>query len=131
MPAPYAIARSNRYLVNPLARRLAGKVPPFILIEHRGRTSGKSYRTPVWGFFEDDDAIVIALTYGPDIDWLKNLRAAGGGEVVARGGAHHVATPIVQTGIDRTTAIPAMIRPVLRLMRVDQFARLPLIKDVR
>lgn len=124
MSIPYVVARANRVLLNPLARRLAGKVPPVVLIEHRGRRSGRRFRTPVFGFFEDDNAaLVIVLTYGPDVDWLKNLRAAGGGEVVARGGTHRVGSPEIRTGVGQDTAIPLPIRSVLRLLPVTQVAR--------
>ncbi|MBA2595103.1 MAG: nitroreductase family deazaflavin-dependent oxidoreductase [Chloroflexota bacterium] len=127
MPAPRAIARSNRYLANALARRLATRVPPFILIEHVGRVSGKRYRTPVFGFFEGgNETIVVALTYGPDVDWLKNLQAAGGGIVVSRGHAYHIASPVIHTGLDRSATIPGIFKPILRLLNVSQFARLPL-----
>ena len=127
MPMPRVIARANRYLANPLARRLAGRVPPFILVEHVGRVSKKRYRTPVFGFFEDHSgAIVVVLTYGPAVDWLKNLRAAGGGIVVARGRTYAIATPVVHTGLDRSPAIPAIVRLVLLPFDVTQFARLPL-----
>ena len=50
------------------------------MIRHVGRTSRKSYETPV-GVYLDDGAIYIALPYGPKTDWIKNLAAAGGGEV--------------------------------------------------
>jgi hypothetical protein len=36
-------------------------------------------------FRRDADHYVVALTYGPDVDWLKNLRASGGGEIETRG----------------------------------------------
>ena len=52
MPIPRFVARANRYLLNPLLRRIAGWLPPFMVIEHRGRASGRPYRTPVIGFFE-------------------------------------------------------------------------------
>jgi deazaflavin-dependent oxidoreductase (nitroreductase family) len=52
----------------------------FSYIRHVGRKSGKTYTTvimawPLRGGF------VIALTYGPNVDWLRNLEAAGGGSV--------------------------------------------------
>ena len=28
--------------------------------------------------FRDGPTVTIALTYGPDVDWLRNVRAAGG-----------------------------------------------------
>jgi len=126
MPAPYAIARFARDYFNHLTRPLAGRLPPFILVEHQGRTSGRAYRTPMFGFFDDDRAIVVVLTYGPNVDWLKNLRAAGGGTVVARGRRCRVGAPVVEAGLDQARVIPAILRPFLRLMRVNDFARLPL-----
>lgn len=126
MPIPRVVARSNRYLANPLFRRLAGRVPPFVLIEHRGRTSGKRYGTPVFGFrAQNDPTWVVALTYGPEVDWLKNLRAAGGGVLVARGERYRTGPPVVGEGITAATAIPAPIRAFLRLVRVSWFVRLP------
>jgi len=47
------------------------------LVVHRGRRSGRVYDTPVL-VFPADDGYVIALTYGPDTDWIRNVLAAGG-----------------------------------------------------
>jgi deazaflavin-dependent oxidoreductase (nitroreductase family) len=126
MPAPYAIARFARDYFNHLTKPFAGRLPPFILVDHRGRTSGRPYQTPMFGFFDGDRAIVVVLTYGPNVDWLKNLRAAGGGTVHARGRVYQVGPPEVAAGLGRARAIPAILRPVLRLMRVNDFARLPI-----
>jgi|SRR5690349_24901839 len=126
MPAPYAIARFARDYFNHVTRPLAGRLPPFILVDHQGRTTGRTYRTPMFGFFDDDRAIVVVLTYGPNVDWLKNLRAAGGGTVVAHGRRYRVGPPEVETGLARARVVPAILRPFLRLMRVNDFARLPL-----
>jgi len=127
MPIPRLVARANRYLLNPLLLRVAGWLPPFMIIEHRGRTSGKRYRTPVIGFFEPGgDSIVVVLTYGPRVDWLKNLTAAGGGTMLVRGHVYPVGSPSVGSGLDQTRAIPRIARPLLSLLRVSQFVRLPL-----
>jgi deazaflavin-dependent oxidoreductase (nitroreductase family) len=126
MPAPYAIARFARDYFNHLTRPLAAHVPPFILVDHRGRASGRLYQTPMFGFFDDDRAIVVVLTYGPNVDWLKNLQAAGGGTVHARGRVYRVGPPVVETGLGRARVIPAIFRPFLRLMRVNDFAWLPI-----
>jgi hypothetical protein len=37
-----------------------------------GRTSGRPYETPVEAF-ATDDGFLVALPYGPDTDWLKNV----------------------------------------------------------
>jgi deazaflavin-dependent oxidoreductase (nitroreductase family) len=53
-------------------------LPPFAIVNHRGRSSGRGYRTPVMAF-PTDERFVFALTYGRDVDWVKNLFASDGG----------------------------------------------------
>ncbi|CPZ38355.1 deazaflavin-dependent nitroreductase [Mycobacteroides abscessus] len=81
MQIPQSVARFNKYVTNPVQRLWAGWAPSFAIIEHKGRKSGKEFRTPVTAF-TTPDGVAILLTYGPDRDWLKNLQAAGGGRVV-------------------------------------------------
>ncbi len=84
MQFPQRLARFNRHVTNPIQRMWAGWLPPFAIVEHVGRRSGKPYRTPVNAFHTSVDGkpgVAIVLTYGPDRDWLKNLTAAGGGRM--------------------------------------------------
>ncbi|MEU8897508.1 nitroreductase family deazaflavin-dependent oxidoreductase [Nocardia sp. NPDC048505] len=75
MVFPRALAKFNRHVTNPAASVLAGRFGPFGTVVHRGRKSGRAYRTPVW-VFEADGEYRIALTYGTGADWVKNLTAA-------------------------------------------------------
>jgi deazaflavin-dependent oxidoreductase (nitroreductase family) len=120
MPLSRAIARTNRYWINPIARRLAGTVPPFLLIRHVGRTSGKMYETPIMGF-RRGDRLVIALTYGPETDWLRNLQAAGGGE--GDYGRHRYALTNlrVEEGSPDTQPLPLVVRWALNVIGVRHF----------
>jgi deazaflavin-dependent oxidoreductase (nitroreductase family) len=65
------------HILNPFMRRFAGRSrTPFALVRHVGRKSGKPYETPVIveprsGYF------ILALTYGREVDWVKNVLAAG------------------------------------------------------
>lgn len=68
----------SRYL-NPLALRLAPHLTTFAVIEHRGRKSGKHYRTPV-STFSIDGKLGVVLGHGTT-DWARNVLAAGGAEV--------------------------------------------------
>src|SRR5436309_11147108 len=77
------VARFNKLINNRLQGVYAWILPPWAVILHRGRRSGRAYRTPLLAF-KRDRTLVIALLYGEESDWLRNLRA-GGGEVV-RGG---------------------------------------------
>jgi deazaflavin-dependent oxidoreductase (nitroreductase family) len=75
-------------LTRPLARRLPG----FGVVVHRGRKSGRRFQTPV-NVFETSGGYVIALTYGADSDWVKNVLAAGGCELITRGRCRQLTSP--------------------------------------
>jgi deazaflavin-dependent oxidoreductase (nitroreductase family) len=84
MPIPKFITGFNKHVTNRLFLIIAGWLGPFSVIHHVGRRSGHTYRTPVLTF-PSGEGYVVALTYGRDVDWVKNLLAAGRGEV-ERGG---------------------------------------------
>jgi len=75
-PTP-ARAPSFVSLFNPIGRRLAGAglMGPNALLTVRGRKSGLSRTTPV-AFVEVDGRRWIIATFG-DVNWARNLRAAG------------------------------------------------------
>ena len=81
---PKAVARFNSHVTNRVSRPLAGHLPGFAVVTHVGRRSGRIYQTPV-NMFRDGERYVFALTYGPDVQWVKNILAAGECELVTRG----------------------------------------------
>jgi deazaflavin-dependent oxidoreductase (nitroreductase family) len=85
-------ARFNRVVTNPLFRPISGWAPLFSIVEHSGRRSGKSYRTPV-SMFNTAGGVAVLLVYGPDRDWVKNLQSAGGGRVKLGGKMFDVTNP--------------------------------------
>jgi len=120
MKLPQGLARFNRHVTNPVQRMWAGWLPPFGIVEHVGRRSGKPYRTPVDVFsttVDDKPGVAILLTYGPDRDWLKNLTAAGGGRMRRNGKNFGVSDPHVVTKAEAAAHITGWARPI--------FARLP------
>lgn len=78
------IARFNNVVTNRIQGVYAWLVPPWAVILHRGRRSGRPYRTPVLAF-RQERRLVIAALYGEESEWLWNLRAAGGGRIVRMG----------------------------------------------
>jgi deazaflavin-dependent oxidoreductase (nitroreductase family) len=87
-----------------------------------GRRSGRPYRTPV-NLFPVDGGYVIALTSGPDTDWLKNVLVAGGCDLEVRGRRVRCTSPIVFH--DPSAArIRLPERPILRLLAVADFVSL-------
>ena len=87
------VARFNKRVTNRIQGLYAWLVPPWAVILHRGRRSGRPYRTPLFAFRRDRN-LVIALLYGPESDWLNNLRH-GGGHVVRAGRTFVVGPPEV------------------------------------
>ena len=83
MPFPRTLARWNKAGLNRLTKHTAPLTPGWVVI-HRGRRSGRRFQTPV-NVFRTEDGFLFALTYGPDSDWVKNVLAAGGGELRTAG----------------------------------------------
>jgi deazaflavin-dependent oxidoreductase (nitroreductase family) len=86
-------ARFNKRVTNRIQGLYAWLLPPWAVILHRGRRSGRHYRTPLFAF-RRDRTLVIALLYGQESDWLRNLRA-GGGQVIRAGRTFTVQAPEV------------------------------------
>ncbi|HEX4790754.1 MAG TPA: nitroreductase family deazaflavin-dependent oxidoreductase [Actinospica sp.] len=107
--------------LNRLTRRLAlaGR-GPFSLIIHVGRKSGREYRTPLI-LARVPEGFVAELTYGENVDWLRNVEAAGGCTVVYRGTHYRV------TGVDHCdarrgrSAFPPSARLLLTALRKQHF----------
>ena len=90
------MARFNRQVLNRLTRPLARHLPGFGVIIHRGRRTDRLYKTPVNVFRHDGD-YVVALTYGPESDWVKNVLAAASCELVPSAAASRLSHPISST----------------------------------
>jgi deazaflavin-dependent oxidoreductase (nitroreductase family) len=64
------------------------------VVRHRGRTSGRTYETPV-AVIATDQGFLIALPYGLRSNWLRNVLANGGAVVVHEGREHRVDSPVI------------------------------------
>ena len=122
MPLPLRIGRFNRLVTNRLTQPLADHLPGFGIVSHRGRRSGRTYRTPV-NVFRTGDDYIIALTYGPQADWVRNVLAAGGCELFTRGRPVPLTCPrLVTDPRMRWAQLP--VRLVLGAIGADQYLRL-------
>ncbi len=107
------LRKFNKYVTNRILRNFARlRRGPFAVLQHVGRKSGKSYETtllawPVEGGF------VFALTYGPEVDWYRNLRAAGRGKLFWHGKVFLIGEPeTIDAGV-ALPALPPLIRTIL------------------
>jgi deazaflavin-dependent oxidoreductase (nitroreductase family) len=112
-----------KHTLNRITTRVAmGKSGPLALVRHVGRKSGTSYATPII-VQPTAGGFVIELTYGPNVDWYRNVRAAGGCGIRFHGVEYTI------TGfedMDAATGIAAFTpgqQRILRLLRRDHFVK--------
>ena len=118
MPLPHAIARFNKSVTNRAACVVAGRMPGFGIVTHRGRRTGRTYHTPV-NVSHRPGGFVVALTYGRG-DWVQNVLAAGEAQLSTRGRTHRLDNPLTVTDPARA-GLPAPVRGILALLNVDEF----------
>jgi deazaflavin-dependent oxidoreductase (nitroreductase family) len=96
---PRAMARINKRVTNKIQGVWAPYLPPYASIEHVGRMSGKHYSTPVVASIHGDH-LYVAVLYGEESDWVRNLLAAEGGEVRRLGRTRRIEAPKLRSARD-------------------------------
>jgi len=108
----------NRGVFNPAMMHLAGHRHFYAsVLHHKGRRSGKEYATPL-GVAPIDGGFVIALAYGEDVDWLKNVLAEGGARIQIKGETYVVIEPEVRDISAVLGLLPVAWRVVMRFIRI-------------
>jgi deazaflavin-dependent oxidoreductase (nitroreductase family) len=81
-------------LFNPISMLLAGTrlLPLYGVLEHKGRRSGKLFRTPVV-VRRTSDGFMVPMPWGEGTDWYRNVRAAGECVIRWKGRNYPVAQP--------------------------------------
>jgi deazaflavin-dependent oxidoreductase (nitroreductase family) len=116
------VAAFNLAVTNRITSRLAGQLPGFGILTHVGRKSGRVYRTPV-NVFRAPEGFLIALTYGRESEWVKNVLAADGCELETRGVRCQLFAPTIVHDPTRRR-FPVPVRIVLRLIGATDFMQL-------
>jgi deazaflavin-dependent oxidoreductase (nitroreductase family) len=112
----------NRRVTNRLLSGLASRLPWFGIVVHIGRRSLRQYRTPV-NVFRRGDCYIIALTYGSNADWVRNVLAHGGCTLETQGRTLRLSRPHLYHDESRRP-VPAPVRLVLGLVKVNDFLEL-------
>ena len=79
--------------------------------------------------FRDDGIVTIALTYGPDVDWLKNVRSSGDARMHIGRSLLSLGAPLVVStdlGLKRMPVAPRFVLPIIG---GDHFVELPIINE--
>jgi deazaflavin-dependent oxidoreductase (nitroreductase family) len=105
-----------------VTNRITSRLPGFGILTHVGRKSGRFYRTPV-NVFREPDGFLIALTYGRECEWVKNVVAAGGCQLKTRRVLYQLsALTIVHDPTRRR--FPHVVRMILGIIGANDFMQL-------
>ena len=90
---------------NKVAIRLAGHrfLPLWAVLRHRGRKSGRQYAIPI-AVIPSGTTFIIALPWGQETDWLRNVRAAHGCTIRWNGADYECTDP---TFVGKDVAVAA------------------------
>jgi len=122
MPAPRWLARFNLHVTNKILGPLALRIPGMGVVEHVGRKTQQVHRTPVL-IFRQGNRYVIALTYGRESEWVKNVVAQNGCVLETQGRRLQLTSPYLYRD-DKRRAMPAFVRAMLDLLNVSDFLEL-------
>lgn len=125
------VRRMNRAVFNPDQMKTAGTPGAYAsVIRHVGRSSGRRYETPV-GAAPTDDGFAIALPYGTQPDWLRNVLAAGSATLVHEGATYEVDQPEVVALAEVDEAFEPKARRTHQLFGIDEALRLHRVEQGR
>jgi deazaflavin-dependent oxidoreductase (nitroreductase family) len=123
------VIRPMTKVLNPVIIKFAGRKHFAVAaqIHHVGRRSAKAYVTPATARLHGD-VIVVALTFGNQSDWARNVRAVGGCWIRLNGRHYHATNPEFVSREDAGDLIRSAFSPLerasLRLLGIRQFMRL-------
>lgn len=96
---------------------------PFSLVIHTGRKSGRAYETPIIAQ-PAEGGFMIELTYGPEVDWYRNVVAANGCRILHRGVEHIVEGLEPVSAAEGLAAFSPAQQRILRLLDRRHFVKL-------
>jgi deazaflavin-dependent oxidoreductase (nitroreductase family) len=111
------------HYLDPILRPIATRLPSFGVVIHRGRKTQHLYHTPV-NVFRRGDAYLFFLTYGSDVEWVKNVLASGSCRLEIRGQNVQLVEPKLVTDPELRPA-PTLARFIeRRVAGVTQYLRM-------
>jgi deazaflavin-dependent oxidoreductase (nitroreductase family) len=101
----------------------------FADLEHVGRKTGAVRHTPLLAF-RHGDRVTVGLTYGPQVQWLKNIRVAGCCRMRLGGRLLELGAPRDLGQAEGVARMPQPIRAVFALTGfVKDFIELPVLGE--
>ena len=115
MPMPSWFGHINKRIFNPMELR-KGQRP---VLRHLGRSTGKTYRTPLDAHAVDGGFLFI-LVYGPGSDWVRNALAAGSAVLELDGRDIPLDTPRLIPMTEALPMLPADVKRPPTALRISQ-----------
>jgi deazaflavin-dependent oxidoreductase (nitroreductase family) len=112
----------NRAVTNRITSQFAARLPGFGILTQVERKSGRVYRTPV-NVFRAPDGLLVALTYGRESEWVRNVVAAGGCQLETRRVRYQLSSPAVVHDPSRRR-FSLFVRIVLGIIGANDFMQL-------
>lgn len=115
------VRQFNKYFFNRIILLLsAGKRGPFSILTHTGRRTGRIYRTPVLATYIGD-SIWIPLSYGKDVDWLKNVIAQKKCELMYKSQQFSASGPRLIPAEQALAVLPEDRRQLFQRFKLETF----------
>jgi deazaflavin-dependent oxidoreductase (nitroreductase family) len=114
----------NKRFTNKLFLPTAGtRFSPYALLIHKGRKTGKLYMIPVVTA-RQGSRFIFALAYGLDVDWYRNVTAAGGCELHWKGVEYLLSNPRELDQVEGRKAFGKFVEMLFRWRKVSNFAQM-------
>jgi deazaflavin-dependent oxidoreductase (nitroreductase family) len=123
---PYDQRAFNKRYLNPLMMKIAGRGSfPQAVIHHIGRKSGSTYTTPI-SVTPIEHGFVVALPYGTDVDWCRNILAAGKSTLQWHDATYNLVAPEIVDAASVICEFPPFQRAIFRILNVESVLKLQL-----
>jgi deazaflavin-dependent oxidoreductase (nitroreductase family) len=115
------MAEAVKSLSNRLFLKVSGRsVRAYSIVRHVGRTSGREYRNPV-SAYPLGDGFVIAVLYGTQSQWVRNVMAAGRFVLRTKGRDFPLVRPEIIPPERALAAFPPWQRTMLKRRNIRDF----------
>ena len=124
MPLPRWLAQINKRVFNPREIRRGARP----VLTHVGRSSGRTYRTPLDAHPLPDGYLFIPM-YGVRTDWVRNVLAAGTARLLIGGEEMQLESPRMVRKQDIWPLLPAGAKTPLGISGESELLRMDLHRE--
>jgi hypothetical protein len=111
----------NKGRINPMTLKFAGgRSGMWVTLKHVGRHSGRAYMTPLLAQ-PFGDGFLLTLFYGADVDWCRNVLAAGKCTLIWHEQEYSLERPELLERSAAMQALPVFTRVLCTAGGINQF----------